>query len=119
MTRRMRRFLFSSRIRLPFLLIVLVFAAGVMPGFTSTYSVNFQVRDEYEGPMPARLMFLGLNENGAIDYQYFPDFDQLNFDPSAGIYWAGSGYAILTPTGNATAELDSGTYIVIATRGPE
>ncbi len=82
-------------------------------------TVHFEVVDSLQNPVPAKLVFLGLDANQQIDPRLFPNFDQLNYDPSSGIYWLGSKNVILTPTGMASVALDSGNYLVVASRGLE
>jgi hypothetical protein len=91
----------------------------VLPGDASAYLVSFRVVDGSDAPVPAKLLVLGLDESGKINLDLSPSFDRLDFDPVAGREWAGSRYAILAPVGTATAALDSGRYLVLATRGIE
>jgi hypothetical protein len=88
-------------------------------GLPAAYKVNFQIEDPSQEPIPAKLVFLGLDEYLRINVRRFPNFDRLNWDPPSETYWAGSKQAILAPVGTATVELDSGSYLVIATRGLE
>jgi hypothetical protein len=102
-----------------FFLLVLFFTLIPISGYSQTYNVNFQVVDSTQAPVPAKILILGLNENREIVFQSSPNFNQLQFDPGSERYWTGSRFALLTPIGEASAELDSGSYVVIATRGLE
>ena len=102
-----------------FLVITSVLAFSPVSGNSSTYNVNFQVVDSFQEPVPAKILFLGLNEDREIVFQLSPNFNQVDFEPDSGRYWTGSYFAVLTPVGMASVELDSGSYLVLATRGLE
>jgi len=87
--------------------------------FSATYRVNFEVVDSQQGAIPAKLVFLGLDANNEIDYSLTPSFNQLDYNPGGGDYFAGSENVLLSATGIAHAELESGTYLVVANRGIE
>jgi hypothetical protein len=86
---------------------------------TSPSVVHFEVEDPFQEPIPAKLIFLGLDANHEIVFQYFPNFNQMDFSPEDERYWCGSLNTIQTPIGMASVELDSGSYLVVATRGLE